>query len=468
MEDDVFDESKFKELTTKPVEKLICKLAVPTIISMLITSFYNMADTFFMGKINTSATAAVGIIFSLMAIIQAIGFFFGHGSGNYISRELGKQNFEDSSVMAAVGFFSSFLMGIVLMILGYIFLTPFAVLLGSTSTILPYAKTYMGVILLGAPFMMSSLTLNNQLRFQGYAVYAMLGIGGGALLNVILDPIFIFVFNLGIFGAGLATALSQVFSFIVLLVCSIKTSCITIKLKNFKPCVNKYLNIATGGMPSLFRQALASIATILLNRAVGGYGDSAVAAMSIVLRVTNFAASALIGFGQGFQPVCGFNYGAKLYDRVIKAFWFCIKVSSIFLIIVGISGFAFAPSIVRVFCKGQSDVISIGALSLRLQCITFPLLGFITLSNMMLQNINKYKEASFIAAARQGIFFIPLILILPSLFGLLGAQVCQASSDVLTFLVALPIQLKLLKNMKEEIIKAKSEEDKSKDIIINS
>lgn len=303
-------------LTTTPVPRLIVSLAVPTIISMLVTSFYNMADTYFVGKINTQSTAAVGIVFSVMSIIQAVGFFFGHGSGNYISRKLGAQETGNAEKMAATGFFWALFMGIFLAVVGLIFLTPLSLALGSTPTILPYTEKYLGIILLGAPFMTASLVLNNQIRFQGNAAYAMVGIVSGAVINVILDPILIFVFDMGISGAALATVISQICSFSLLLYMCRKGGNIRIRFRNFTPSLAFIKEIIGGGTPSLARQGLASVATILLNVAAGAYGDAAIAGMSIVTRIAMFINAFLIGFGQGFQPVCGFNYGAGLYARV--------------------------------------------------------------------------------------------------------------------------------------------------------
>lgn len=394
---------KFKKMTEEPVEKLVIRMAIPTIISMLITSFYNMADTFFVSRINSSATAAVGVIFSLMAMIQAIGFCFGHGSGNYISRKLGEQDNEAAEEMAATGFLSAFSVGIILTIVGTIFLTPIVKLLGATETILPYAKDYMRIILIGAPFMISSLVLNNQLRLQGNAAYAMVGITTGAVLNVILDPILIFKLSMGIKGAALATIISQIVSFSLIFKLCDYGGTIRIKFKKFKPTLSKYKEILHGGLPSLCRQGLASVATIFLNLSVVMYGDSAVAAMSVVMRICNFAGAALIGFGQGFQPVCGFNYGAKNYNRVRRAFWFCVKVSTVCLIIVAILGFIFAPEIVLIFSKDDSKLMEIGIVALRMNCVAFPFLGWIILCNMMLQNIGKYVKASILAMARQGL-----------------------------------------------------------------
>lgn len=441
-------QKKYIQMTQTPVKRLVCRMAVPTIISMLITSFYNMADTFFVGRINTSATAAVGVIFSLMAVIQAVGFFLGNGSGNYISRKLGEQDTKEASRMAATGFFTALIVGVVFMAAGLCFLTPLARLLGATDTILPYARDYMLFILLGTPYMMASLVLNNQLRLQGNAFYAMLGLTSGAVINIALDPLFIFAFGLGISGAALATIISQLISFFILLAGCNKKGSLPIKIKHFSPSCKRYLEITGGGLPSLCRQGLASVATVCMNIAAGPYGDAAIAAISIVMRVMNFSGSALIGFGQGFQPVCGFNYGAKRYDRVRRAFWFCIRVSLVALIVLAVLEYAFAPSIVFLF-RDDAAVLEIGARALRFQCVTAPLLGWIIICNMMLQNIAKTVRASILSMARQGLFFLPLVFTLPLFFGLTGVIICQPLADILTFLLAVPLGLSVLKEMKD-------------------
>lgn len=437
-------------LTTTPVPRLIVSLAVPTIISMLVTSFYNMADTYFVGKINTQSTAAVGIVFSVMSIIQAVGFFFGHGSGNYISRKLGAQETGNAEKMAATGFFWALFMGIFLAVVGLIFLTPLSLALGSTPTILPYTEKYLGIILLGAPFMTASLVLNNQIRFQGNAAYAMVGIVSGAVINVILDPILIFVFDMGISGAALATVISQICSFSLLLYMGRKGGNIRIRFKNFTPSLAFIKEIIGGGTPSLARQGLASVATILLNVAAGAYGDAAIAGMSIVTRIAMFINAFLIGFGQGFQPVCGFNYGAGLYARVRQGFWFCVKVGFIFLLVCALAGMGFAEEIVSLFRKGDPDVIAVGAAALRWQFITFPLGSWIVMSNMMLKTIRKPVKATIISSARQGLFFIPLIFILSHYLGLQGVEMCQAVADLLTFILAIPLTCSVLNEMKRK------------------
>ena len=443
-------ELKYKQMTEPPVSKLICKLAVPCIISMLVTSFYNMADTYFVGMLKSNAaTGAVGVVFSMMAIIQAVGFFFGQGSGNFISRELGKKNYQEASNMAATGFYASLAAGVLICIIGQIFLEPLAYLLGSTPTILPYTEAYLRVILLGAPWMTSSLVLNNQLRFQGSASYAMVGIVSGAILNIALDPLLIFVFDMGVAGAGWATIISQFVSFGLLLKGCSKGSNIRIHIRNVRLKWHYFLMIIRGGLPSLARQSLASVATICLNHAAQPYGDAAIAAMGVVQRLTMFGFSTMLGFGQGFQPVCGFNYGAGLYSRVKKGFWFCVKISFCFLIGVCILGYAFAPNLIAMF-RDDPAVIEFGTKALRFQCLTLWVQSWVVMSNMLMQSIGKAVPATFLAVARQGLFFIPAVLLLPPVLGALGIQMAQSVGDLMTFACAVPLQLSVLRSLGED------------------
>jgi len=437
---------KFRQMTEDPVNKLIIKLAIPTIISMLITSIYNMADTYFVGKIGTSATGAVGVIFPLMTIIQAVGFFFGHGAGNYISRQLGAQRFKECDEMISTGFFLSIIGGFCIAIFGYIFKEQFARMLGATDTILPFALDYLKYILIAAPVMTTAFVLNNQLRFQGNAFFGMIGIMTGGILNIILDPIFIFVFKMGVAGAAAATALSQYISFFILLIYENK-KCIPVKFKNFKPNFYYIKEIARGGLPSLFRQGCASVAFVYLNHSAGVYGDAAIAAMTVVQRITMFAASAMIGYGQGFQPVCGFNYGAKKYDRVKQGVKFCTQSSFIVLVILAVLGFVFAPQLIAQF-RNDPDVIAIGARTLRFQCITFPLMGWLIICNMLVQTIGYTVRASILGMSRQFLFFVPSLFVLSAAFGLAGIECSQSAADVISFVVSVIIGYEVLKKMK--------------------
>ena len=414
-------------LTTGSVPRVISTLAVPTIISMLVTSFYNIADTFFVGQIDTQSTAAVGVVFSVMFIIQAVGFFFGHGSGNYISRQLGAKNREAASKMAATGFIYSVMFASLLAVIGLLFLEPISLALGSTPTVLPYTKQYLSIILCG------------QMRLQGNASYAMVGIVSGAVLNVLLDPLFIFVFDMGVSGAALATAVAQMIAFTIQLIQTHKGGNLRIHLREFTPSLYYVNEIISGGAPSLTRQALGSISTILLNYAAGTWGgDAGIAGMSIVNRMSFFINSVLIGYGQGFQPLCGFSYGAKLYARVKEGFWFCVKIGTVFLTVVAVFGFIYAEEIVALF-RDDADVIVVGATAFRWQLLTYPLGAVVMYSNMMMQTIRKPIRASILSAARQGIFFIPAILIMPQLFGIQGVEATQAVADLLSFLLAIPL-----------------------------
>lgn len=448
-------EQKVSYLTTEPIPKLIREMSVPTIISMLVTSFYNMVDTMFVGRIDTQATAAVGVAFSAMALIQAISFLFGNGSGNYISRRLGARDYRDAERMAATAFFSVLAVGAALCALGAAFVVPIARLLGSTETILPYAMDYLRVIFFGAPFIMGSFVLNNQMRFQGSASVAMIGIVTGAVLNIALDPLLIFGLRMGVAGAAWATVLSQAVSFTLLLALNLRRAAIKVSPRNFTPTAHYYYNIFKGGVPSLCRQGIGSVATILLNVAAktcaGALADAAIAAMSVVTRITMFANSALIGFGQGFQPVCGTNYGAGKYTRVREAFFYCMKLGAAVLAVLSMLGFAFAGPLIGLF-RDDPQVVEIGRLALRAQCLVFVLNVYTILCNMLLQTIGMALKASVTALARQGIFFVPLILLLPMAMGLRGVQLAQMFADVCSFALSVPLGWGVLKTMTRDAV----------------
>ncbi len=436
----------FTFLTTAPVSKVIATMALPTIIGMLVTSIYNIVDTYFVGKINTQATAAVGVVFSVMSVIQAVGFLFGQGSGTYISRKLGAKDTKKASIMASTAFYSSFIFGIIITATGLIWLTPLSVTLGSTPTILPYTEKYLSMILIGAPFMTGSMTLNNQMRFQGNASYAMYGMITGAILNVILVPIFIFILHMGILGAALGTLIGESCGFFILLTMTFRGGNIRMDIRKFSFSREYFGEIFKGGTPSLTRQGLASISTMLLNVAAGAYGDAAIAGMSIVTRISFVILSIVIGIGQGFQPLCGFCYGAKLYNRVRTGYFFSIKIAAAFLILCAIMGSCFAENVINLF-RNDPEVVAVGAAAFRWQLITYPLVSVIMLSNMMLQTTGRSIPANILAAARNGIFFIPLIILLPRLYGLPGVEMCQAAADILSFILAIPLAYSLLKKM---------------------
>lgn len=437
----------FKFLTTAPESKVILTMALPTIVSMLVTSIYNIVDTFYVGQISTQATAAVGVAFPIMSIIQAIGFFFGQGSGTFISRSLGARQPREAGQMAATAFFQSLAFGTLLAILGWTFLEPLCILLGSTPTILEDTKSFLGLILIGAPFITASMTLNNQLRFQGNAALAMIGVVSGAVLDVILVPIFAFGLGMGVGGAAVGTVIGQFIGFVLLLAMTFRGGNIRIVIENFTPSRHILLEIFKGGTPSLSRQGLASLATLLLNVAAGAYGDAAIAGMSIVSRISFVVFSIIIGLGQGFQPLCGFCYGAGLYKRVRRGYWFCVKSGIAFLLLVCIPGFIFAGDIVDLL-RHDSEVVAVGMTALRWQILTYPLACIITISNMTLQTSGRSLAANLVAALRNGIFFIPLILLLPHLMGLKGVEVCQSIADVLSVSICIPVMFKYFQSLK--------------------
>ena len=436
---------RYTFMTQTPIPRLIVSLSVPTIISMLVTGIYNTVDTYFVGQIQdaaTQATAAVGVVFPLMAVIQAFGFFFGHGSGNYLSRMLGAGNKKEADEMAATGFFAALIFGVALALFCNLLIDPLVSLLASgevSAETHAMAAKYARVILIGAPFMMAQCVINNQLRFQGSAVYAMFGLVSGAVLNMALDPLLIFVFNMGVTGAALATVISQFAGFIILFIGSRRGENVRASLKNVRFNAHYLLQIVNGGSPSLFRQGLNAVATTLLNRTAGQFGaDAAVAGMSVVTRIMMLLASALIGFGQGYQPVCSYNYGANLKNRVREGFFFCVKWGTAFLLIVAALCFAFAPQVVAFF-RDDPDVVKVGTAALRFQTCVLPLHAFIVMTNMMLQSMGKGVKASITASARNGLFFIPAILILPLFFGLTGVEAAQAVADVCSLILTIPL-----------------------------
>lgn len=415
--------SQFDKMTKTPVSRLIIKLSIPAIISMMVTNVYNLVDTAFVGQLGNSASGAVGIVFGFMAVLQAIGFMFGNGSGSIISRLLGAKNTEQASKIASTGFFFTLLFGAVVAIISAFVLKPLVMLLGSTETISPYAQTYISYILVAAPFITASFTMNNLLRYEGKATLGMIGLIVGAVLNIAGDPILMFGLNMGIAGAGLSTCISQIVGFFVLLSMFLlhKTQCrLSVKL-----IVPKFLPEIIGtGLPSLLRQGLNSLSTVVLNNCAAVYGDAAVAAMSIVSRVIFFTFSFALGVGQGFQPVCGFNYGAKKYDRLKTAFYFSVMLAEIIVIVMSVGLILFPGEIVRIF-RDDNTVMEIGSRALVLQGIAQLFLPFCMITEMALQSVGKKLGASVLSTLRNGLFFIPLLLILSNVRGLSGIQEAQ-------------------------------------------
>lgn len=429
-------------MTESPVTKLILSLSVPAVISTLITTIYNMADTFFVAKLGNSAVGAVGIVFSIQTIIQAFGFGISMGCSSLISRRLGEKDNKAANVYASSGLFAAILVGIILMMAGMVDLNGVMRLFGSTETILPYARSYGLIILFGAPVMCPTFVLSNVLRSEGKASFTMVGVGVGGLLNILLDPILIYTFGLGISGAAIATVLSQCISFLVLLWFFISgRSIITLSPRYISRKIRDYFIIIKTGFPTVCRQGLASLSTTLLNIAVRPYGDAAVAAISIANKIYMLLRNIVLGVGQGFQPVAGYNYGAGKHKRVRKAFWIATAIGSIFSVASGIMIIFFGDSLMSLFRKGDIEVIRIGSIMLRYLGFALPFMAYSTYVNQMYQSLGFVFGATFLASCRQGLFFIPLILILPQLAGITGIQMTQSAADILTFMASVPFQI---------------------------
>ena len=446
------EELQYNKMTKTKINKLVVTLGIPTIISMLITAIYNIADTYFVSQLGKSASGAVGVVFSLMAIIQAVGFTFGMGAGSLISSKLGERKEHEAQVIGSSSFYIAIIIGLIISIFSLIFIEPLMKLLGATETVLPYAMDYAYYIIYGFPIMVGSFVMNNILRAEGKAKFAMIGLTTGGILNMLLDPLFINSMNLGIKGAALATIISQGVSFILLLsVFLIRKSIITLSIKKVTKKFSIYFDILKVGFPSFCRQGLASIATVLLNKQAGAYGDdAALSAMSIVSKVFMIIFSVCLGIGQGYQPVCGYNYFAKKYKRVKESMVFTLVVGTVLMTVFSIAFFIFAEQTIKFFID-DTEVIEIGKAVLRFQCISMPFMSLNVVCNMTFQSLRQKWKATILSCFRQGIFFIPLVLLLPMWFELLGVELVQGLSDVLTCIFTIPFFIMFLKEINSKI-----------------
>lgn len=443
---------QFDKMVNTPIKKLVLSLGIPTIISMLITSVYNIADTFFVSQLGTSASGAVSVIFPLMAIIQAIGFTLGMGGGSVISSLLGEKRDEEAQVVGSSAFYSAIILGLVITVSSLLFMNPLLKLLGSTDTALEYARDYALYIVLGAPIMTGSFVLNNLLRSEGKSKLAMIGLTAGGLLNIALDPLFIFSLDMGISGAAVATLLSQLTSFIILLSMFVfKKSIITLSIFKISRSFHVYSEVIKVGFPSMCRQGLASIATILLNNQAKLYGgDPALSAMGITSKIFMVIFSISLGIGQGYQPVCGYNYYSKRFDRVKEAMWFTLIVMLITMSVLSIFFFVFSTQVMEVF-RDDQEVIKIGSKALKFQCAVMPFLSINTICNMTYQSTKQKVKATILSCCRQGIFFIPLIIVLPMIFDINGVVSTQAAADLLTFIFSVFFFINLCKDINNKI-----------------
>ena len=451
----------YRKMTEDPVASLVVKLGIPTMLSMLVTALYSTASTYYVSYLGTSAVGAMGVNFALQTVIQAIGIMIGQGCASQTSRLLGAKNYVRANALASSGLFLSLVFSAVFALFAIIGLKSLLRAMGATDTILPYAKDYASIILLAAPFMAASYTLNNLLRSEGLAIVGMMGLGFGGVLNIAVCPIFIFVFDWGIQGAACATAICQMISFVILLSHYLRGKG---SMKMHWAFISKefslYGSIFKNGLPSLTRNSLGAVAASVLNLMAGRYGDAGVAAMSIVGQVMMITNAFLIGLGQGFQPVCGFNFGAKRYDRVLESFWFCVKVAVVLLTTLAVISFFGAGTIMAQFRKDDPAVIEIGTWAMRFQCLTLPFQSWIIMSNMLTQTIGYGFRASIVAAGRQGIFLFPVLLSLPGLMGVRGLQLCQPAADICTFIAAMVIVLGVLKELREKNEKMQVSEKK--------
>lgn len=434
-------------MTETPVGKLIVTLGIPTIISMLVTSIYNMADTYFVGSISTAASGATGIVLGLMSILQAFGFMFGHGAGSNIARHLGNRDVAAAREYCSTSFWSSILAGLIVLVLGLSFMDPLMRLLGSTDTILPYARIYAFFILIAGPAMTSSCVLNNIMRYEGKAFFAMIGLTAGGVLNIFGDYVLVRIFHMGIAGAGLSTTVSQYISMIILMIPFLKGETQSrFNIKYFTHRWKCFTDIVTTGFPSMMRQGLNSISTMVLNSSAAVYGDAAVAAISIVTRIVNFLFCVAVGLGQGFQPVSAFNYGAKKYSRVKNGFWFAMRAGIALMGILAVAAFFNAEPFVRFF-RDDPKVTEIGTAAMKWQCVSLVLMPVTMYGNMLFQSIGKAGAATFLASLRSGLVLIPVVLIFTHLWGLQGLEMAQAFSEIVSAVITMPFILVFMKSL---------------------
>jgi putative MATE family efflux protein len=446
-------EGRREMLLNTPMQRLIPKMAIPTIISMLVTSMYNLADTFFVSSLGTTATAAVGVNFSLDNLVMTAGSFLAVGANSYIARLLGAKQDKKASQVLSTSFFTAIFTGLLVTIFGLIFLDPLVRGLGATDNIVQYSKDYASYLLLAAPFMASSFVMNQCLRSEGSATYSMIGIVFGAFLNIGLDPLFIFTFGWGVKGASAATAISKLVSFCILITPYLRrSSLLHLSHRNIRYSRDIVTEVVKMGFPAMMRSGLAAVSTIVLNKVAGLYSDSILAGMSVVNRVVMFPTAAILGFGQGYQPVTGFNWGAKRFDRVYKAFTFSSTAGIIASTLMGLVLALFAEPIMHLFTTTDQEMIAIGVLSIRLQCLVMPIHAWVIVVNMCYAGLGKARGAAILSISRQGLCLIPMIVLLPLFFAAQGLAAAQAASDVISLLIAVPLCIFALRDIRTRML----------------
>lgn len=433
----------YKKMTETPVSRLIIMLGIPTTISMLVTSIYNLADTYFVGRLGASAQGAISILFTLQCIIQAVAFMFGHGAGVFVAKHLASKDVKGATKYVSSAFYVSVSLGIIFAVVGLIAIKPFMLLLGSTETILPYAIEYGVCVLASTPFIMGSFVLNNCLRYEGKAFYAMIGLVSGGLLNILGDFLLVYVFEMGVLGAGIATAISQLISFCILVVLYFKFAQSKVSIKAVSKKFNDYFQIMKIGFPSFIRQGLTSISGGILNNLSKPYGDATIAAMGVVNKYVSVIAFVGLGIGQGFQPVASFNYQAKRFDRVKKATLFTVLFGTLLVSVLSIPGIVVPAFIISLFQKNTA-VIEVGTLALRVASFGIMVMPVSIVTNMLFQSTFQSGKASFLSMLRSGLAFIPTLILFESLFGIVGIQISQPVADLISSLISLPFLIYFL------------------------
>ena len=448
-----------------PVQKLIPKMALPTIVAFLINSIYNMADTYFVSSLGTAASAAVGVNYSLDQVIMMAGSFLAVGSNSYIARLLGAREEEKAHSVLSTAFFTAFGFGVIVMILGLIFIEPLVRVLGATPTVEQYAIDYASYVLFAAPFMAANFVMNQCLRAEGSATLSMVGMASGGILNVFLDPIFIFTFDLGVAGASIATAISKLVTFLILVFPYVsRRSLLRISLRRVKYTWDTIKQVCTVGSSSLFRTGMSVLSSILINNVAGGFSDSVLAAVSVTTKVMMFPFSVIMGFCQGFQPVAGYNWGAQRYDRVRASYRFSAKTAIVISAIIGISFGIFSDQAIQLFTKADQKMLDIGSLCIRLQCLVLPIHGWVAVVNMLYAGLGKGGGALALSTARQGSCFLPLVFLLPALFGEVGIASVQAAADLLSLAIGIPLAIKVTREIREKLAQMNLESQPAADV----
>jgi len=439
---------KMELLGSTSIPKALLAMGIPTMIGMLVNAFYNLVDAYFVGGLGESQMGAISVVYPLGQVVVGLGLLFGNGAASYISRLLGRGDKENADKVASTALYSSVSVGAVIIIISMVFLHPILKLLGATDSILPYAATYAGIYIVSCIFNVFNVTMNNIVTSEGAAKTTMCALLTGAVLNIALDPLFIYVFDLGVAGAAIATAISQVVSTCVYLTYIFrKKSVFHFRVKDCTYTKETMSEIFKIGIPTLVFQILTSVSISLINNAAGDYGDSAIAGMGVVTRLISMGSLSVFGFIKGFQPIAGYSYGAKKFDRLREAIKTSILWSTVFCVIFGVILALFPTAIVSQFTKGDAEMIRIGAASLRANGISIMLFGFYTVYSSLFLALGKGREGFILGACRQGICFIPVILLLPMVWGLNGIMYAQPIADVLsaviTVFMAIPLHKKL-------------------------